>query len=248
MKAWIIPVLSALLLGCGGGGGSSAQEGPVAFDPEGIYSGSVSSKNIGQLSAWAAVTPSGEVRYVDWNGSGDFMALANITTAAGTGSGTLYPGQGIYGSGISSITLQGITGAAAGSTSGSYTVQAGDTGTFSFTYNSVYTRPQALAAFAGYYTETAAAFGHTPGTFSIDASGNITDVGNFDSSGSGTLVQLDPSKNLYRVTLSYTDGNNYTGLAFWTDNATTNLTPNSLYIQITGTNTSNANYGIFTKN
>jgi len=234
LRTILISVLLGTALACGGGGGGTSSPAPsVTSDPEGIYTGTVNSAQAGSLAAFVAATPSGELRYV---ASNDYLAVAEIPSA----SGTLYYGQG---GSTYALSLSGVVVNPGASASGHYS-GAGDTGSFSFTYNSLYTRPQALASLAGYYSAVQSTTGLS-GALTLDAAGNVSGS---DPSGafSGNVVQLDPTKNLYRVSINYANGRNFSGLAFWSD-ASSGLVANAFYVQVSGVNNAYALGAIFTK-
>jgi hypothetical protein len=234
MKVWLLPGLLAVCVACGGGGSggtASLGNGNLTVDPEGIYTGTVVSTAAGNLTAFAVATPNGELRYAASNAD-----LADVQLGNGTGTGTLYTP-----SGNSGLTLSGVAISPGANVIGSYSLTpAGDQGTFSFNYNSVYLRP--LASLAGSYTSVETTSGG-PFPFVLDSAGNVTG-GSF----TGTVVQLSATKNLYRLALTYTsNGNTFSGLGFWSD-ATSGLVPNTFYIQISGVNNSLALGAIFKPN
>jgi len=230
-KALLLPAVAlAVALGCGGGGSSPSAQlggGNSTADAEGIYTGSLVSTSAGTLTAYAAITPAGQVRYVASNNG---VALAQIST----GSGTFYTSAG-----TTVLTLSSVLVTSGASVSGSYALATGDSGTFAFTYNSLYLRPPVLSALAGSYTSSQTTTG-TAISVTLDTSGNVT--GDY----TGTLTQLSSGKNLYQVNLtSSANGNTYSGLAFWAD-AASGLVANSFYLQVSGVNNSTALGGIFT--
>jgi hypothetical protein len=125
--------------------------------------------------------------------------------------------------------MSSVTVIAGTSATGSYVSGTGDSGTFSYTYNSLYTRPKALASLGGSYSSTAISSGVAE-SFTLDNAGNISGT-TLTGAFTGTLVLLDPAKNLYRVTMHYSTGT-YSGLGFWSDTASGTLAANSLYILV----------------
>lgn len=225
-----LPLVLAVVCGCGGGGSSTTTNTQTA-DPEGIFTGTVNSTQAGEFTAYGVATPSGEFRYV---ASNDYLAMAAIASS----SGILYSGSAGE---CSRITFTDVSVVADSSVSGNYTLSTGDTGFISFAYNSVYTRPQTLAALAGNYTSTTTTNSSIQDDLTLDDAGNISGVF------TGTMVQIDPTKNLYRLTLT-SIGKTFSGLAFWADPAS-GLTANSIYVQIAGTNNNPRAFGgVFKKN
>ena len=234
MKVLLAAALLVFCLACGGGGGggTTATIPPVvAQDPEGIYLGTVGSLlQQTRINAYAVATPAGEFRYAAAN---DYLAEATLST----NSGLLYFGPS--GQESSGITLTGVSVLDGVYIQGNYALATGDSGSFVFDFDSLYTRVQPLSSFAGTYTSTVSS-NSIQSTVTLDTAGNIS--GTY----TGTLVQLDPTKNLYRVVMS-ASGDNYSGLAFWAD-AASGLTANSFYVQVTGSNNTLAYGAVFTKN
>ena len=226
---WVFAPLLALTMACGGGGGGSSSTPtptPTLQDPQGVYLGTVTSASAGALVAVAMATPQGELRYLASNG---YLAVAQM----GTGSGTLYSPTGQSWP----LTLTGLSVAPGVSAAGRF-AGAGDTGTFTFNYNPVYLRPKALAALVGNYSATGSqTTSGYPVSINVDNAGNFTGS---DATGSftGTLTQPDSTKNLYRVSFTYSGGSGatFTGLGFWSDATavSSGLLGNIFYIQVAG--------------
>jgi hypothetical protein len=83
-----------------------------------------------------------------------------------------------------------VTVTPAASVGGNYALAAGDTGTFAFTYNSVYLRVPPQIAGSSQASPSRTSTGATVNIM-VDASGNVT--GDF----TGTITQLNAGKNLY---------------------------------------------------
>lgn len=224
--ALLLPAVAlALALGCGGSGSApSAQMGGSnsTADSEGIYTGTVVSASDGHLTAYAAITPAGQIHYVSSN-TGVASALIS------SGSGTFY-----IGGGHTALTLTNVTVTPAASVGGNFALAAGDTGTFAFTYNSVYLRVPTRIAGSYQASPSRSTTGATVNLI-VDASGNVTG-GDY----TGTITQLNASKNLYQVNLtSTTTSNTFLGLGFWTDTAS-GMGDGYLYLQVAGVNNTTA--------
>ena len=207
-------------------------------DPQGIYTGTVNSNTVGPLLAYAACSSTGEIRYVANNG---YLADIQLSSL----SGKFYTGVRetnlIYVSNL--VVVQGV------SASGQYNLEVGDTGSFTFNYTDIYTKPVPFASLVGSYTTNGAySTSQEPDSFTLDALGNIAGSEVGLGTYTGTLVQLDPAKNLYSVTLTVApSGSVYTGLAFWSDGSS-GLVANALYVQVSCPTNSQALGAIFPKN
>lgn len=227
-KILIIPCLG-LALACGGGGGTSTPAGPAtpsAF--EGPWLGTMHSNAGSWVTAEALVLANGTVRYVGSNGIQGAGSVSG-TAAAMQSNGTLFaptgyqfnPGQttstyALTGSGVSGVSLSGTYSA------------AGDTGTFTFSYDTAadYAVPVVLANVAGSYQATTTTSGYaTQG--SLSSTGAFSGSDAYGGSFTGTLAAVDPAKNAFTVALTYSGpgipATVYNGLAFFDFGGTTTL-------------------------
>lgn len=232
----LLPLLLSLLACGGGGGGSSVPQTPPPSGGvfEGPWTGSLRSSAGGSVSAMALVLASGEMRYVASNG---IQAVGTLTASgsSASGSGTMYAptGYAFPGGAVSTaFTLSG-SGTGGSALSGTY-ASAYDSGTFSFTYHAgaAYATPVVLANVAGAYASTQTSTGY-PISGRLSASGALTGSDAFGSL-AGTLVAVDPSKNAFRVTVTYTPtgqpARSYSGLAYFDFG----VSPVRLEVQTTG--------------
>lgn len=227
-----LPALSILFLACGGPSGSApAPQG----DAQGLYTGTIVSRTAGNLTATVAISPAGEMRYV---ASNNMLAVAQVPTR----SGKVYEGTlGL----VSSMSVSGLTIRPGIGLSGSYTMSAGDSGTFNFTYTPLYERPRTIASLAGTYIAAVTTSGYGS-RFTVDAVGNLSGQDSDGTTYTGRVTLPDPSRNLFGVTIAYATGRTFSGLAFWSD-AAAGLTPDALYFQLSGVNNTYAVGGVFVK-
>jgi hypothetical protein len=186
--------------------------------------GTVDSAVEGRLTAYAVLTAQNEFRYA---ASNNFLATAQLQSG-GSGNGTLYAPRGVnWPLALSNLQVSPKT-----SISGSFS-GAGDSGTFTFTYQAASTQPLALASLAGTFSATSSEVSNgAPISLVLDASGALTGTLNGNAL-TGTLALPSASLNAYTVVLNHPDGTKFNGLAFWTGNQNTGLTANALYVQTT---------------
>ncbi|MBI4913234.1 MAG: hypothetical protein HY823_10890 [Acidobacteria bacterium] len=198
-----------LCLGCGGGGGGSTGGGggtPVPNqNPAGHWRGTVHSVTTGQtLSAEALVVSTGEFRYVASNWVQAVGSLS-VSGASASGSGTMFGPPGFTfpgGAQTATVTMSGGQISAKSQFTGTYT-GGGDTGTLSFLYQADFDAPPPLANMAGAWAALSynCSTGY-PTTASLSSSGTFTGSDAFGTI-TGSLSQVNPAQNLYRVTLTY---------------------------------------------
>jgi hypothetical protein len=230
---FLVPILGLSLAGCGSSGpvvvGTTAPPTTPTGDPEGLYTGTIQSTQNGTISAYAAVQANGQIRYAASTGA---CAVASLDTDSGN----------LFSSGsAASLTLSSVTVTPGDNITGSYAVGSGDSGTFTFTYNSLYLNPVALAALAGSYTLYSSTSGTLGGTFSLDSSGNIT----YGGLKIGSLSQITAADNLYSITINDSNGMAFTGLAFYSGPSNT-LVPYSIYMMISNSGSTEGAAAIYT--
>lgn len=233
---FLLPAAGLLaLLGCGGsGGGGATAPQPSAGVFEGPWRGTLHSNAGGSVTATALLLPTGEMRYVASNG----IQAVGTASASGntlTGSGTLYSPSGYTfpgGATSLSFSLSG-SGTAGASLAGTYK-SAFDSGQFEFTYlaGATYNQAVVMANVAGAYTSVQTSTGY-PMTGRLSSSGVLSGSDAFGTL-SGTLTAVDPAKNAFRVSVTYTptgqQARSYSGLAFFDFSRS----PVRLLVQTTG--------------
>lgn len=246
MKRLFLVLAAGLLMACGGSGGTSSPPPPISTEScEGLWSGTVTATGT-TLTADAVILGNGEFHFSD-----SVWALAKGTTApAGaspiTGSGTMYApigyifknnGANSYGF---SLSAKVINGALVGSFGG------GDSGTFTFTRRPDYQGAVDLSRVAGTYTSTVGSMSNKiPFTVALAPDGAFSAHDNNGGTFSGRLTPVDPAKNAFRVTMTYTTNEHrdypLSGMAFFI------LSGPSPLVLIQGTGTSGGFGGLFTK-
>jgi len=236
-KPFLLPAAGLLaLLACGGGGGGA----PLPVPPpsagvfEGPWTGTLRSTTGATVTATALVLTSGEMRYVSSNGIQAVGAVTASGTTA-TGSGTLYAPYGYVFQGNTATTPFSLSGSGSAGTalSGTYT-SAYDNGAFAFVYNAGarYASPVVLANVAGTYASTLTSSGY-PISGRLTATGALSGSDAFGTL-TGTLTAVDPSRNAFRVNVTYTPTGQpaltYAGLAFFDFS----YSPVRLEVQATG--------------
>jgi hypothetical protein len=174
------------------------------------------------------------MRYVASNGIQAVGTMAASGSTA-TGTGTMYAPYGYVFPGNTTSTAFSLSGAgtASAALSGSYT-SAYDNGTFAFTYNAgaKYTSPVVMANVAGAYASTVTSSGY-PITGRLTSAGALSGSDAFGTL-TGTLTAVDPTKNAFRVSVTYTPtgqaARTYSGLAFFDFS----YSPVRLEVQTTG--------------
>lgn len=208
MKRFIASAGIAILVACGGGGGgrSSSPTPPpppvVGASCEGIWTGSVVSSGT-RMDATAIILASGEIHMMD----SIWLQATGTTQPVGsspiTGSGTMYapinkvfPGSGKI---SAPFTLTGslVGGVLVGSFAG------GDTGTFSFSPMPKYAGAVDLSKMAGSYVSISTSTA-IPYTMVLTATGAFTGKDSNGGTFAGTLTPVDPLKNGFRVSTTYT--------------------------------------------
>ncbi|HJV49578.1 MAG TPA: hypothetical protein VJ549_09920 [Geothrix sp.] len=241
MKRLLLAAPLVTLLGCGGSSGSSISYNSTptpptpTLDVQGPWSGTLQSNVGSSVTATALVLASGEMRYVASNG---LQAVGNLSVSGTsfTGSGTMYAPTGTVfsGGGTTTSFLVSGTGTTGLTLTGTYS-DIVDSGTFSFTYLTAagYSAPVVMDNLAGAYSSVSSSSGYT-------TTGRLTAAGAFsggDGHGTftGTLSAVDPTKNAFRVTVTYTasgaNAQTFSGLGFFN----LGVTPPHLYVQTTGT-------------
>ena len=184
------------------GGGLSAPPVVNNLDPSGVWQGTLTSDvTMNAVAVTAVITASGSARLILADGS---QLSGSVVTNGDQVSGNL---TGITELGlqwqdnttVSSFTING-TVAQRSAITGTYT-GAGDSGTLTLTFDSVYDRTSSLATLAGQW-ERLDALQNITATISFDAQGAIDGS---DADGciySGTVSVSDSSVDVYTVSLT----------------------------------------------
>ena len=211
MKKCLLSGLLILLSACGSGGGGS--KAVVNVSSDGIWNGTFHSNYTNTDYQATGIVVGNEARFV--NPQGTYQYAGNISTSGSNLSGTLNS----YTNGQLSEAL-GIGGSAqtAAFMNGTYTGNAGDTGTFSFTYNTLYDSPSSTSLFDGFSWQGPKAGG---GTVSLSFSqGQFTGQDTNLCTYNGTISIIDSTHNVYRLNTTVNCGTGsagYNGLGFFAD-------------------------------
>ena len=189
---------------------------PSVNGMEGIYCGSITLSGTATPMI-AAVTAAGEFRFAitnDWVGS--------ATLSGATGSGTLYTARGGT---PNPLSLTDVVVTPGTSITGSYAYGAA-TGAFSLTSATdpntgvvLYNNPTMTLPVAGWTTTTTNNAGWQSSAYpwtavNVDAGGTIA-MTVHGAAVTGTLTQLSPGSNLYRMNLNFAASGSFTGLGWY---------------------------------
>ncbi|MDA8171451.1 MAG: hypothetical protein M0Z48_06440 [Nitrospiraceae bacterium] len=225
MKKWFAIGLLLILSACGGGGGSTSNtESNVSS--AGIWQGSFHDNYTNQdYQLIGIVIGSGEARFVAPQGA--YQYVGNVSASGNNLSGSLTGYSSSNGQPFETVSATG-TVQAKSSISGTYDNHAGDTGTFSMSYNSWYDRQSSLSLLAANTWHGLTPWGYSMSA-TIDSNGNITGGDTSGCAYSGTASIIDPAHDAYRINVtlsgsSCTLNGNYTGLGILGDTSTANDT------------------------
>ena len=229
-------IFCLLLIGCGGGGGggdsspTSTTPTPVADEkPGGLWEGTTTDQSGNTQNLVGITTDSGDFRFFSFDTGGQFLGDLTVNGSSATGSGLGYAAIGftwIDGSIFTDITLTGTVNERT-SFSGDWEASTGESGTFSFAYNSLYERDSSLSLLSDVWIAYDQ-FGNPIGSTTIDSSGRIDGQ---DAAGclySGQINLIDPAYNVYDIALNVVNcgsaNGDYTGLGFLADDLAQNDT------------------------
>jgi len=233
----LFPAIACLLLiGCGGGGGgdsaptSGTTPAPVADEkPGGLWEGTTTDQSGNTQTLVGISTDNGDFRFFSLTTGGQFLGDMTVNGSTVTGSGLGYAAIGftwIDGSIYTDIALSGTVNERT-SFSGDWEASTGESGTFSFAYNSLYERDSSLSLLSDVWTSYDE-FGNPIGVTTIDSAGRIDAQ---DAAGclySGQVNLIDSAYNVYDVAVSVVNcgsvNGDYTGLGFLADDLAQNDT------------------------
>ncbi len=225
----IAAVLSLFVLcACGGGGNPSGTPPATPSAAAGVWTGTFTS-NVTHItsSATALIADTNSARF----GFPDTLAqYSGVLTLSGSSFSTLATAYAAHGSTlpdgsqVGTVTISG-TFATKGTMNGTYN-GAGDSGTFTLTYNgSLYERPSSLPGVSGTWKGKILDFTNF---IRIDDNGAITGVNTTGCFYGGHVSVIDPSFNIYSVHLDIdncgSDNGSYDGLGALVDTSSTNDT------------------------
>ena len=214
--------VALLVCGCGGGGSSGGATPPPPPPPTnagGLWEGSTFSDQAGlNFGTIGVVTENnGAARFV--NDQGQQFILSGVSGTGGNISATITAIAPIGftfldGSTVTTGTLTGTVVERA-SLDGDWSMNTGETGTVTMSYNNSYERGSDLARMFGTWVDS---FGVV---YSVDAVGDIFAQDAFGCVYDGAVTMINTSYNAYQVTLTVSncpgaDGN-YSGLGVLTD-------------------------------
>ncbi len=211
--------LMVSLVACGGGGGGGSVSGPPPPPPQptnagGIWEGSTFNSNAGLTFQTVGVVTenNGEARF--FNDQDQQFILSGASGTGGDISATvtaIAPLGSVFLDG-STVTTGTLTGTVVERTSISadWSLNTGESGTITMSYNSLYERGSDLARTAGSWLDS---FGVV---YSVDALGDIFAQDAFGCVYDGAVSIINASYNAYGITLTVSncpgaDGN-YSGL------------------------------------
>jgi hypothetical protein len=235
-------IFTMMLSACGGGGGGGnaaapsppPPPAPVATNPGGLWLGSTFDNDTGlTFQAGGIVSENREGRFINENGVQ--FTLTGISGNDGAIQATIVaiaPFGSFFRDGSASTTGT-LTGTVVerSSISGDWTLNTGETGTVTMSYQTLYDRGSSLADVASMWTDPFGA------TWSIDGAGAMFSQDAFGCTYNGTIGIIDPMFNAYslQVTVAGTCAGiegNYSGLAFTDDVVTGTGTNDLLVIQM----------------
>ena len=218
----LLLVAIAGLYACGGGGSDSTPPPPppAPTNAGGVWEGSTFNDQAALTFETIGVVTenNGEARFV--NDQGQQFILSGISGTGGSISATLtaiapFGFSFLDGSTVSTGTLTGSV-VERTSISGNWSLNTGESGTVTLSYNNLYERGSDLARMFGTWVDS---FGVV---YSVDAVGDIFAQDAFGRVYGGTVTIINASYNAYRVALTVSncpgaDGN-YSGLGVLADN------------------------------
>ncbi len=224
----LISVFSlAALAACGGGGGGSSDPGPDVPVPDaavgGIWVGTTTDNVTNEPQFFLGVsTDDGRFRFLSADTLGQFVGTFDSTGTNLAGSGVgIAPVGSTWLDDSTTIDIS-MTGTISERTrmSGSWSGGTGETGTFSFVYDSIYNRGSSLSTVAGSWVSLDE-FGNPNGSITVDSAGRMDAQ---DAAGclySGNVSIINASYNAYDLDLTVTDcgelNGTYSGLAVVAD-------------------------------
>lgn len=229
------PILFFVLIaGCGGGGGSGTPtpDSPTPVPDEklgGLWEGTTTDQSGNSQTLLGITTDRGDFRFFSFATGGQFLGNVNVNGSAVTGSGIGYAPVGFTwtdGSIFTDITLSGNVTERT-SFSGDWAASTGESGTFSFAYNSLYERDSSLSLLNDVWTSYDE-FGNPIASIIVDSAGRIDGQ---DAAGclySGQISIIDSAFNAYDITLTVLNcgaaNGDYSGLGVLADDLTQNDT------------------------
>jgi hypothetical protein len=221
-------LLVLALAGCGGGG--SAGDPIQGASPGGIWRGS---ETAGGLAITGLVTESGLADFIradDAQFVGQLSTTNELLSGAGEAfaqAGNTFPDGSTHGEWQISGTLQernSIASQLTLTTDNGTTTQA----TLDLVFDPLYDQPSSLAAVSGSYVPPGGGF-----ALSIDATGGLQ-LSDLICQTSGHIVIIDPTYNVYQVTMTSTCDHGGTSTASGLATLDASLSPQQLLIGVTG--------------
>lgn len=209
-------VLSASILGCGGGGGGGNSNTPaVATNAGGIWIGTSSGGGL-TIQIQGVIAENNEGRFIDENGT------QYIITSISGNDGDIRINFNAYAQ-FGYVFLNGSTSGTGNITgtvrerssfSGNFSFSTGESGTVSFTYDTLYDRDSSLAKLSGQWNESY-------GIMTVDPDGSFFEQDSFGCVYSGQASIINTDYNAYRLTMTVSNcgGSNgsYSGLGILAD-------------------------------
>lgn len=231
----LTPIVLALaaLSACGGGGGGSAPPPPppTPTNAGGVWEGSTFNTNFGLTFATIGVVTenNGEARFINEAGqqfllsgmsgtNGNFSATVTAIAAPGT----VFLNGATTASGTATGTVVERT-----SMSGDWSLNTGESGTLTLSYDPIYERGSDLDRTVGSWSDS---FGTI---YTVDANGNLFAQDAFGCVYDGDITIINAAYNAYRVSMTVAncfdmDGN-YSGLGVLGDDLGTD---DAFFVQI----------------
>ena len=212
-------ILSAILVSCGGGGGSIdlSGSGPnaVATEPGGIWAGTSTSQGV-TIAIQGVITEDRDGRFVDENGTqyvvvGIFGNDGDITITFSAYAQFGY--QFLDGSTSGQGRIEG-TIVERSTFSGSFSFSTGESGTITMAYDPLYDRDSSLDKLSGSWDEGL-------GILTVDPNGSFFEQDQFGCIYNGQVSIIDAMFNAYRLTMTASncglDNGDYDGIGVLAD-------------------------------
>lgn len=228
MIKFLFVIVALTLVSCGGGGGGSSTSSTVTNQQvSGIWRGtSYSSVQKSTSNILGIISENNVARFLSLTSGGQYSGVIAANESSFSSSMTAYAPLGyawLDGSVIGNMNING-TVAPKTSLNGSYS-GVGDSGTFTFAYDSKYERPSSLSSVSGSWSLTSSGVLYN---VSVNSNGTITGNTSTGCTYSGVISIINASYNCYNVNLTIGScgafNGNYTGLATLTDTYTANDT------------------------
>src|SRR6056297_3630788 len=167
--------MSVLISACGGGGDSTSSSSPPVDNERagGIWSGTSTGAAFGGAQEVVGIsTDDGRFRFLSLNTGGQFIGEVQVNGTVFTGTGTGYAATGttwIDGSIHTPLTVSGSLDERQ-NLAGDWETGTGESGSFSYSYDTIYERDSSLDTLAGSWTEFDN-FGNPIAVYQADSAG-----------------------------------------------------------------------------